>query len=70
MLAIFSQVQALLAKEKDKVGAILQKHQVMVECYEKKLSASETNARLSSIQERYKDLKAEVKGLLTLIEDI
>lgn len=63
-------MQALLAKEKDKVAAILQKHQVMVECYEKKLPASETNARLSSIQERYEYLKAEVKGLLMLIEAI
>ena len=52
------------------MAAILQKHQVMVECYEKKLPSSETNARLSSIQERYEDLKVEVKGLLTLIEDI
>ena len=63
-------MQALLAKEEEKVAAVLHKHQVMVECYEKKLPASETNSRMSSIQERYEGLKAEVKELLTLVEDI
>lgn len=67
--SVLPKVQALVSKEKERQVQALQKHQVMVEAYERKQSAKEIDQRVAPIQQKFVALNKEVKELLLSIED-
>lgn len=66
---IFWQLEALIAKEKEKQERLLQKHTIVVESYERKLPSKEIDSRISPHQQRISVLKQEIDDMLQSLDD-
>ncbi|KAH7290767.1 hypothetical protein KP509_30G062800 [Ceratopteris richardii] len=66
---IIPKLEALIAKEKEKQEKLLQKHAVVVESYERKLSSKEIDNRIAPHQQKISALKQEVDDMLESLDD-
>eukprot|EP00250_Pteridium_aquilinum_P001424 c11620_g1_i1 orf=429-2282(-) len=66
---ILPKVEAVIAKEKEKQEKLLQKHNVVVESYERKLSSKEIDNRIAPYQQRISVLKQEIDEMLQSLDD-
>ncbi|KAI5068974.1 hypothetical protein GOP47_0015275 [Adiantum capillus-veneris] len=66
---IVPKVEALVAKEKEKQEKLQQKHTVVVESFERKLSSQEIDNRIAPYQQRISVLKQEIDDLLQSLDD-
>jgi len=67
---IFSKVEELVHKEKEKQDKLLQKHTVVVDSYDKKLSSKEIDSRVASHEQKLIVLKQEVDELLQAVDEM
>jgi oligosaccharyltransferase complex subunit alpha (ribophorin I) len=67
---IFPKVEELVHKEKEKQDKLLQKHTVVVDSYDKKLSSKEIDSRVASHEQKLIVLKQEVDELLQAVDEM
>lgn len=66
---ILPKVEALITKERELQEKLLQKHTVVVESYERKLSSKEIDSRIAPYQQRIAVLKQELDDMLQSLDD-
>ncbi|EFJ07051.1 hypothetical protein SELMODRAFT_186434 [Selaginella moellendorffii] len=67
--SVNSKVEALITKEKEKHERLLQKLNLTVDLYERKMSSKEIDSRLAPHEQKYTHLKSEVAELMDSLDD-
>jgi oligosaccharyltransferase complex subunit alpha (ribophorin I) len=64
------QVDLLITKEREKQEKIVQKHSVIVESYERKLSSKEIDNRIAPYQQKIVVLNKEIDEALQSLDEL
>ena len=63
-------MELLITKEREKQEKLVQKHSVVVESYERKLSSKEIDNRIAPYQQKTLALNKEIDDILQSIDDL
>ena len=63
-------MELLITKEREKQEKLVQKHSVVVESYERKLSSKEIDNRIAPYQQKVLALNKEIDDILQSIDDL